>query len=148
MVNLQVGHRTAQLTPRGIIRQKSDYRLQGKLVDNAVTPTNGQVLAFSTTTGKWEPTTGASGGGTITGVTPGTDLTGGGTSGNVTLNLNTALTDARYAQLSANNTFTGNQSVTGALTATGSVTAPLFNGNAGAIEGKVVSAARPRTVRC
>jgi hypothetical protein len=117
-------------------------QLEGKPVNNAVTPTNGQVLAFSTTSGKWEPTT-ASGGGTITGVTAGTNLTGGGTSGNVTLNLNTAATDARYAQLSAANTFSGNQTVTGTLTATGSVTAPLFNGNAGAIEGKVVSAATP-----
>jgi hypothetical protein len=50
------------------------------------------------------------GSGTITGVTAGTDLTGGGTSGNVTLNLNTAAlqtsNDARYAQLAANNIFT------------------------------------------
>ena len=83
------------------------------------------------------------GSGTITGVTPGTYLTGGGTSGNVTLDLKTAATDARYAQLSAANTFTGNQSVTGTITATGSVTAPLFNGNAGAIEGKPVAAATP-----
>ncbi len=37
--------------------------------------------------------------GTITGVTAGTDLTGGGTSGNITLNLNTSAADARYAQL-------------------------------------------------
>jgi len=44
--------------------------------------------------------------GTITGVTAGTDLTGGGTNGNVTLNLNTTATDARYAQLNANNAFT------------------------------------------
>ena len=63
----------------------------------------------------------AVGTGTITGVTAGTDLTGGGTSGSVTLNLNTAATDARYAQLSAANTFTGNQSVTGTFATTGSV---------------------------
>jgi hypothetical protein len=57
------------------------------------------------------------GAGTITGVTAGTDLTGGGTSGNVTLNLNTSAlqgqNDARYAQLGANNKFTGNQQVLG-----------------------------------
>jgi hypothetical protein len=55
--------------------------------------------------------------GTISGVTAGTDLIGGGTSGNVTLNLNTSAlqtqNDARYAKLAANNSFTGNQSVLG-----------------------------------
>jgi hypothetical protein len=56
--------------------------------------------------------------GTITGVIAGTDLTGGGTNGSVTLSLNASAlqtqNDARYAQLAAaNNTFTGNQSVLG-----------------------------------
>ena len=46
---------------------------------------------------------GGTGTGTITGVTAGTGLTGGGTSGNVTLNLNTA----SVPTLAANNTFTG-----------------------------------------
>ena len=41
------------------------------------------------------------GNGTITGVTAGTDLTGGGTSGNITLNLDTT----QVPQLNANNTF-------------------------------------------
>jgi hypothetical protein len=45
--------------------------------------------------------------GTVTGVTAGTDLTGGGTSGNVTLNLDTT----KVPQLSAPNTFTGNQTL-------------------------------------
>jgi hypothetical protein len=115
--------------------------IEGKPVA-AATPTNGQVLAYNSSTGNWGPTT-AAGGGTITGVTAGTDLTGGGTSGNVTLNLNTTATDGRYARLSAANTFAGNQSVTGTITATGTVTAPLFNGNAGAIEGKPVASATP-----
>jgi len=53
--------------------------------------------------------------GTITGVTAGTDLTGGGTTGNVTLNLNLGATDARYARLGAANTFTGNQIIFGNL---------------------------------
>ncbi len=61
--------------------------------------------------------------GQITGVTAGTDLTGGGTSGNVTLNLNTA----KVPQLATANTFTGNQTVNGSLTATGPVTAGSFN---------------------
>jgi hypothetical protein len=55
--------------------------------------------------------------GTITGVTAGTDLVGGGTSGNVTLNLNVANTDARYARLAASNSFTGNQTINGSVTA-------------------------------
>ena len=45
--------------------------------------------------------------GTITGVTAGTDLTGGGTSGNVTLNLDTT----KVPQLATNNNFTGSQTV-------------------------------------
>lgn len=63
----------------------------------------------------------SAGTGTITGVTAGTDLTGGGTGGNVTLNLNTTATDARYAQLAAENVFTGNQSINGGLSATASI---------------------------
>ncbi len=52
--------------------------------------------------------------GTITGVTAGTDLTGGGSSGNVTLNLDTT----KVPELSANNSFTGNESVAGDLSVT------------------------------
>jgi hypothetical protein len=55
------------------------------------------------------------GGGTITGVTAGTGLTGGGSTGNVTLSLNTATTDARYAQLAAANLFTKNNSFAGTV---------------------------------
>jgi hypothetical protein len=44
---------------------------------------------------------------TITGVTAGTDLTGGGTSGNVTLNVDTT----KVPQLAADNTFTGVQTI-------------------------------------
>ena len=69
-------------------------------------------------TGQTFPGTGA---GTITGVTAGTDLTGGGSSGNVTLSLNTSATDLRYGQLGAANTFTGNQTVNGILSATSTV---------------------------
>ncbi len=49
------------------------------------------------------------GAGTITGVTAGTGLSGGGTSGTVSLSLNAAYSDGRYAQLAANNTFSGVQ---------------------------------------
>ena len=54
------------------------------------------------------------GAGTITGVTAGTDLTGGGTSGPVTLNLDTT----KVPQLSGGNSFTGNQGVNGNVSAT------------------------------
>ena len=59
------------------------------------------------------------GAGTITGVKAGTDLTGGGTTGTVTLSLDTT----KVPQLTAANTFTGNQAVTGNLSATGTITA-------------------------
>jgi trimeric autotransporter adhesin len=49
--------------------------------------------------------------GTITGVTAGTDLKGGGASGNVTLNLDTT----KVPQLATNNNFAGNLNVAGAL---------------------------------
>jgi hypothetical protein len=63
-------------------------------------------------TGQTFPGTGD---GTITGVTAGTDLTGGGTTGNVTLNLDTT----KVPRLSAANTFTANQTVNGTLIAAG-----------------------------
>jgi hypothetical protein len=54
------------------------------------------------------------GNGTITGVTAGTDLTGGGTTGMVTLNLDTT----KVPRLASANTFTANQKVNGTVTAT------------------------------
>jgi hypothetical protein len=83
------------------------------------TCSSGQVLSWS---GSAWACTALSGGGTITGVTAGTDLTGGGGSGNVTLNLDTT----KVPQLSAANTFTGNQTVNGNLSATGTVTGSSF----------------------
>jgi len=59
--------------------------------------------------------------GTITGVTAGTDLTGGGTSGSVTLSLDTT----KVPQLNAANTFTGNQTVNGFLFPTRIVSGPI-----------------------
>lgn len=53
--------------------------------------------------------------GTLTGLTAGTGLSGGGTSGNVTLSLNTGFADGRYAQLGANNTFSGTQIVNNSI---------------------------------
>lgn len=59
------------------------------------------------------------GAGTITGVIAGTDLTGGGGSGSVTLNLDTT----KVPQLSGSNSFNGNQTITGNLSDTGNITA-------------------------
>jgi trimeric autotransporter adhesin len=73
---------------------------------------NNQVLEYIS--GIWTCTTLSAG--TITGVTAGTDLTGGGTSGNVSLNLDTT----KVPQLAAANTFTGsNNTFTGSATFTG-----------------------------
>jgi hypothetical protein len=66
-----------------------------------------QVLEF--VGGAW--TCSSTGTGTITGVTAGTDLTGGGTGGTVTLNLDTT----KVPQLATANTFTANQTVNGTL---------------------------------
>ena len=60
--------------------------------------------------------------GTITRVTAGTDLTGGGASGNVTLNLDTT----KVPQLKKANTFTGNQTVTGNMSASGTVSGASY----------------------
>ena len=68
---------------------------------------------------------GGGGGGSsspITGVTAGLGLTGGGTSGNVTLGINTSV----VPQLNAANIFAGNQTVDGNLSATGVVTGSGF----------------------
>jgi hypothetical protein len=61
--------------------------------------------------------------GTITGVIAGTDLTGGGLSGKVTLNLDTT----KVPQLGTANTFTANQTVNGKMTATS------FSGNGASV---------------
>ncbi len=76
---------------------------------------SGGVLTFAT--GQTFP-----GAGTISGVSAGSGLTGGGTNGNVTLNLDTT----QIPQLNVANTFTGNQTVGGNLSATGAVTGSAF----------------------
>src|SRR6202030_1700925 len=73
------------------------------------------------------------GNGTITGVTAGTDLTGGGTTGTVTVNLDTT----KVTRLPAANTFTANQTVNGTVTATSfsGSGASLTNVNAASLSG-------------
>lgn len=69
------------------------------------TCTANQILKWSGTA--WACSSDADSGGTITGVTAGTDLTGGGISGKVTLNLDTT----KVPQLASNNTFAGTQTI-------------------------------------
>ncbi len=71
--------------------------------------------------------------GTITGVTAGTDLTGGGTSGNVTLNVDTT----KVPQLNGNNSFTGNETISGNISAGGTVSASAVS--ASAVSGQAVA---------
>jgi len=93
------------------------------------------------------------GSGTITGVTAGTDLTGGGTSGNVTLSLNTTATNALYAQLAANNTFSGAQTINNTTLISGAnssgmlqVTTTATSGGASAIVGSASATGTGTTI--
>jgi hypothetical protein len=61
--------------------------------------------------------------GTITGVTAGTGLTGGGTGGKVTLNLDTT----KVPQLGTSNTFTAGQTINGASTISGGAFGPILS---------------------
>ena len=71
------------------------------------------------------------GDGTITGVTAGTDLTGGGSTGNVTLNLDTT----KVPQLAANNTFSGTQTINNNVTVTATGTTLTASGGALGLSG-------------
>ena len=80
---------------------------------------NGMIFADGTK----QSTAATGGGGTITGVTAGTDLTGGGSNGAVTLNLDTT----KIPQLVANNTFTGTQTVNGNVSVNGTTFGGIGN---------------------
>jgi hypothetical protein len=108
--------------------------------------------------------------GTITGVTAGMDLTGGGTSGNVTLNLDTTkiltgvtagtgllgggtsgnitlgLNPSIVPLLASNNSFTGNQAVAGDLSVSGAASAGTVNAaNAFGLGGSLFATGSPST---
>lgn len=85
---------------------------------------------FTFATGQIFPGTGS---GTITGVTAGTDLTGGGATGTVTLNLDTT----KVPTLGSANSFTGNQTITGNVTASGAI-----NGGTASFTGAVTTGAQ------
>jgi hypothetical protein len=109
-------------------------RLQSRSVA-ATAPLDGQVLKFNAAASEWRPDTDSTGsgggGGTITGVTPGAGLTGGGATGNVTLSIakggvntaqlaDNAVTDAKIVSV-AGGKVTGD--VASATTATTAATA-------------------------
>lgn len=71
----------------------------------------------------------SSGAGTITGVTAGTGLTGGGTSGKVTLSVNTAVVPA----LTNNNTFTGTDTFTASINENVDINVDNTNKNQGQV---------------
>jgi len=100
----------------------------------SMTPTDGQSLVYDTTNG-WQAETLA---GDIEGVTAGTNLNGGGTSGTVTLNLDTTITGLTSVTSTG---FTGDLTgdVTGDLTGdvTGNVTGDLTGNVTGDLTGDV-----------
>jgi len=100
----------------------------------SMTPTDGQSLVYDTTNG-WQAETLA---GDIEGVTAGTNLNGGGTSGTVTLNLDTTITGLTSVTSTG---FTGDLTgdVTGDLTGdvTGDVTGDLTGNVTGDLTGNV-----------
>ena len=76
--------------------------------NNAFTGTNSFSAPITFASGQTFPGTG-----TITGVTAGTGLSGGGSSGSVTVNLNTSYLNSNYASLSSSDTFTSPVTVSG-----------------------------------
>ena len=128
IINAMLQHSSLTLTAGGGMTGGGSVSLGGSTTLGLKTCGANQVLQY--VSGVW--TCSNAGTGTITGVTAGTDLTGGGTSGTVTLNLDTT----KVPQLNAANTFTGNQTITGNLSDTGNITSSaLISGQTGSFTG-------------
>jgi hypothetical protein len=110
VTNSMLQNSTLKLTPGGGMTGGGPVALGGSTTLGLKSCAANQVLEFIG--GAWACA--SAGTGTITGVTAGTDLTGGGASGKVTLNLDIT----KIPQLAAANSFTGNQNVNGTVTAT------------------------------
>ncbi len=122
IINAMLQHSSLTLTAGGGMTGGGSVSLGGSTTLGLKTCGANQVLQY--VSGVW--TCSNAGTGTITGVTAGTDLTGGGTSGPVTLNLDTT----KVPQLNAANTFTGNQTITGNITSSA-----LISGQTGSFSG-------------
>jgi hypothetical protein len=120
-LNSQIGIHTTTPAATLDVNGKGDVRDTLTLFPKGTDPT----LAINGTTFKVDQTGKVTfvagqtfpGVGTITGIAGGKDLTGGGTNGKITLNLDTT----KVPQLNSVNTFTGNQGVIGDVTVTGRV---------------------------
>ena len=113
---LQNSHITLNANSAGGITAPGVMTLGGTSTIGLKSCAANQILMFSGTV--WNCS--SAGTGTITGVFAGTDLTGGGNAGNVTLNLDTT----KVPQLAAANNFTNNQTVTGTGSGFALVVAP------------------------
>ncbi len=77
---------TSFQVPAQVLLGQNAVSIAGRAV-SVVPPTNGQVLTYNSTTARWEAAAGAAGGaGDIESVTAGTGISGGGTTGAVTVN--------------------------------------------------------------
>ena len=107
VTNAMLQNSTLKLTPGGGMTGGGSVALGGSTTLGLQNCSANQVLEFVGSA--W--TCASAGTGTITGVTAGTDLTGGGTSGKVTLNVDTT----KVPQLGVSNTFTGLQNFDGTI---------------------------------
>ncbi|MDG0817499.1 tail fiber domain-containing protein [Bdellovibrio svalbardensis] len=118
--------------------------------------TTGQILKYDGT--KWAPAADSNAGGTITGVTAGTGLTGGGTTGTVTLNVDVGTSANQIPQLDAGGkisssvmpAFTGDATSSAGSTAltlaNSGVTAGTYKSVTVDAKGRVTSGTNPSTL--
>lgn len=115
------------------------------LVDVAISsPTNGQVLMYNSTTGKWyNGTVSSGGGGTVTSIATGTGLTGGPitTSGTIAIDTNylqgsVATQMQNYSYISSGTIYIGNSSITPLTSCSGTFWGKSWS-NGGTISGSI-----------